>query len=138
MRDLAFKCLNIKINVPFTIGVDMEKGLYGSTVVAEDEEDKMNVRYVEINIDQCMNNMIKTIFHETRHIYQYQTYQRYMLLRHRKNIGRTKQRTFRQYWMQPIEIGARLYARYAMKRYKRQIDNIVQQYKDKVLDLKLY
>jgi hypothetical protein len=40
--------------------------------------------------------------------------------------------------MQPIEIGARLYARYAMKKYKRQIDNIVQQYKDNTLDLKLY
>ena len=138
MKDLAFKVLKIKDNVPFTIGLDMKKGLYGSTVVAEDEPNEMNIRYVEINIDQSMDDMINTIFHETRHIYQYQTYKRYMLLRHRKTIRRTKPRTFMQYWIQPIEIGARLYARYAMKKYKRQIDNIVQQYKDKVLDLKLY
>jgi hypothetical protein len=98
----------------------------------------MNIRYVEINIDQTMDDMINTIFHETRHIYQYQTYKRYMLLRHRRTIRRTKPRTFMQYWMQPIEICARLYARYAMKKYKRQIDNIVQQYKDNTLDLKLY
>ena len=113
-------------------------GVYGNTVTAEDKPNEMNIRYVEININQTMNDMIDTIFHETRHIYQYQTYKRYMLSRHRRDIKRTKQRTFMQYWMQPIEIGARLYARYAMKRYKRQIDNIVQQYKDKVLDLKLY
>ena len=138
MRDLAFEVLKIKENVPFTIGLDMKKGVYGNTVTAEDKPNEMNIRYVEININQTMNDMIDTIFHETRHIYQYQTYKRYMLLRHRKDIKRTKQRTFMQYWMQPIEIGARLYAKYAMKRYKRQIDNIVQQYKDKVLDLKLY
>lgn len=138
MKDLAFKVLKIKDTVPFTIGLDMEKGLYGSTVVAEDEPNEMNVRYVEINIDQTMDDMINTIFHETRHIYQYQTYKRYMLLRHRRSIGRTKPRTFMQYWIQPIEIGARLYARYAMKKYKRQIDNIVQQYKDNTLDIKLY
>ena len=122
MKDLAFEVLKIKETVPFTIGLDME----------------MNVRYVEININQTMDDMIETIFHETRHIYQYQTYKRYMLSRHRKDIKRTKQRTFRQYWIQPIEIGARLYARYAMKKYKRQIDNIVQQYKDNTLDIKLY
>lgn len=138
MRDLAFECLKIKTNVPFTIGLDMEKGLYGSTIAAEDTKDKMNVRYVEINIDQRMDDMINTIFHETRHIYQYQTYKRYMLLRHRRTIRRTKPRTFMQYWIQPIEICARLYARYAMKKYKRQIDNIVQQYKDKTLEMKLY
>lgn len=138
MKDLAFEVLKIKENVPFTIGLDMNKGVYGRTVAAEDEPNEMNIRYVEININQTMNDMIDTIFHETRHIYQYQTYKRYMLSRHRKDIKRDKPRTFKQYWMQPIEIGARLYAKYAMKKYKRQIDNIVQQYKDKVLDLKLY
>ncbi len=138
MRELAFKVLKIKTNVPFTIGLDMIEGLYGSTIVAEDTPNKMNVRYVEINMDQDMENMINTIFHETRHIYQYQTYKRYMLLRHRRTLKRTKPRTFMQYWLQPIEIGARIYARYAMIRYKRQINNIIQQYKDKTLDMKLY
>ena len=138
MRDLAFEALKIKEVVPFTIGTDMEEGVYGATVAAEDETNKMNVRYVEINIDQTMNNMIETIFHETRHIYQYQTYKRYMLSRHRRNIRRTKPIAFIQYWLQPIEIGARLYAKYAMKKYKKQINNIVQQYKDKTLDIKFY
>ena len=138
MRDLAFEALKIKDTIPFTIGTEMEEGIYGTTVAAEDEPNKMNVRYVEINIDQTMANMIDTIFHEARHIYQYQTYQKYMLLRHRRNINRTKSITFIQYWLQPIEIGARLYAKYAMKKYKRQIDNIVQQYKDKTLDIKFY
>ena len=138
MRDLAFKCLKIKDNVPFTIGLDMREGVYGSTIAAEDTPDKMNVRYVEINMDQTMDQMINTIFHETRHIYQYQTYKRYMLLRHRRTLKRTKPRTFMQYWLQPIEIGARLYAFYAMKRYKRQINALVQSYKDNTLDMKLY
>ena len=138
MRDLAFKALKIEDTVPFTIGLDMKKGIYGSTVAAEDKPNEMNVRYVEININQTMEDMIETIFHETRHIYQYQTYKRYMLSRHRKDIKRAKQRTFMQYWIQPIEIGARLYAKYAMKKYKRQIENIVQQYKDKTLGLELY
>ena len=138
MRDLAFKCLKIKDNVPFTIGLDMREGVYGSTIAAEDTPDEMNVRYVEINIDQTMDQMINTIFHETRHIYQYQTYKRYMLLRHKLNIRRKHKRSFIEYWLQPIEIGARLYAFYAMKKYKRQINNLVQAYKDKVLAFELY
>ena len=58
MRDLAFKALKIKENVPFTIGLDMKKGIYGKTVAAEDEPNEMNIRYVEININQAMNDMI--------------------------------------------------------------------------------
>ena len=138
MKDFAFKVLKIKDNVPFTIGLDMRKGVYGSTVAAEDTPNEMNVRYVEINIDQTMDQMINTIFHETRHIYQYQTYKRYMLFRHKQNVRRIRPRCFIEYWIQPIEIGARLYAFYAMKKYKRQINKLVQQYKDKTLDLKLY
>lgn len=138
MKDLAQKVLKINRDIPFTIGLDMEEQVYGSTIAAEDTKDIVEVRYVEINMNQTMEQMINTIFHETRHIYQYQRYQRYMLNRYRKVIKRTKQRSYMQYWLQPIEIGARLYARYAMKKYKRQIDNIVQQYKDKTLDMKLY
>lgn len=138
MKELAFECLKIKGYVPFTIGLDMREGVYGSTVAAEDTPDEMNVRYVEINMDQTMDQMINTIFHETRHIYQYQTYKRYMLFRHRMNIMKIRKRSFIEYWLQPIEIGARLYAFYAMKKYKRQINKIVQQYKDKTLDMKLF
>ncbi len=132
MSKLAMDCLNVK-NVPYVISYDLEEHVWGSTTADED-----GVRCVLINVNQTMDQMINTIFHETRHVYQYQTYKRYMSWRFKRVIKRTKPRSFLQYYFQPIEIGARLYAYYAMKKYKRQINNLVQAYKDKVLTFELY
>ena len=54
MKDLAFEALKIKDNVPFTIGLDMKKGIYGATIAAEDEPNEMSIRYVLITCIFCM------------------------------------------------------------------------------------
>ena len=83
------------------------------------------IQYVGISMDQSINRMIETIFHESRHIWQIRTYKRYMERLTQKKLDGKGPKTFLQYWFQPIEIGARLYAKYAMKKYKKQINKII-------------
>jgi hypothetical protein len=96
------------------------------------------IQYVGINMNQSINKMIETIFHESRHIWQIRTYKRYMDRLTQKKFDGKGPKTFFQYWIQPVEIGARLYAKHAMKKYAKQIDKIIYDYAHGQLEEKLF
>ena len=47
-------------------------------------------------------------------------------------------KTYFQYYWQPIEVGARVYAWFAMKKHKKQIRQIIKQYVNNELQEQLY
>ena len=96
------------------------------------------IQYVGINMNQSIYDMIKTIFHESRHIWQIRTYKRYMERLTQKKLNGKGPKNFLQYWFQPVEIGARLYAKHAMKKYDKQINKIIYDYSHGQLEEKLY
>lgn len=99
---------------------------------------KGHIQYVGISMDQDIYNMIKTIFHEARHIWQIRKFQNYMDKQVVKTLAGNGPKTYLQYWLQPVEIGARIYSSFAMKKYKRQIKQIISDYANGLLEEKLY
>lgn len=94
------------------------------------------VAYVGIRQEQSMKSMINTIFHESRHIWQIRKYEKYIDRRIERVRAGKGPKTFFQYWIQPVEIGARVYAYFAMKRLSKQIDEIVEKYTHGLLEEK--
>ena len=96
-----------------------------------------HIQYVGINMNQDIYNMIKTIFHEARHIWQIRRFQNYTDKGIIKVLAGNGPKSYLQYWLQPVEIGARIYSAFAMKKYKRQIKQIISDYANGLLEEKL-
>ena len=135
VKHVAFKDLGLNNETtPFIIEHCLELPCYGRT----NHGLGGLINYVGINDKQDIMNMIKTIFHESRHIYQIRKYRRYMDKYVIKRLAGFGPKTYMQYYWQPVEVGARVYAWFAMKKHKKQIRQIINQYVHNELPDQLY
>lgn len=135
VKNIALKDLGLdNETTPFIIDHSLDLPCYGRT----NHSLGGLINYVAINDKQDIMNMIQTIFHESRHIYQIRKYREYMDHCVIKSLAGLGPKTYLQYYWQPIEIGARVYAWFAMKKHKRQIRHIIKQYVNNELQEQLY
>lgn len=135
VKNVALKDLGLdNETTPFIIDHSLDLPCYGRT----NHGLGGLIGYVAINDKQDIMNMIKTIFHESRHIYQIRKYRKYMDRHVLKALAGLGPKTYMEYYWQPIEVGARVYAWFAMKRHKKQIRHIINQYIHNELQEQLY
>lgn len=135
VKNIALKDLGLdNETTPFIIDHSLDLPCYGRT----NHSLGGLINYVAINDKQDIMNMIQTIFHESRHIYQIRKYREYMDHCVIKALAGLGPKTYLQYYWQPIEIGARVYAWFAMKKHKKQIRHIIKQYVNNELQEQLY
>jgi hypothetical protein len=135
VKNVALKDLGLNNETtPFIIDHNLDLPYYGRT----NHGLGGLISYVAINDKQDIMNMIKTIFHESRHIYQIRKYREYMDNYVIKNLAGLGPKTYLQYYWQPVEVGARVYAWFAMKKHKKQIRQIIKQYVNNELQEQLY
>lgn len=127
IHELACMDMNIDVDIPISI---YDLGDLSNGTCCINHERRIAYKIIA-NPDQSLENLIETILHETRHVYQTIATPEAVFDVQYVSFDRDsddEDAAFKAYAEQPIEVDARAYAEHAMKKYKREIHKLVKYY----------